>query len=57
MSHSIHRVVGFESVALYTLRVQFEAGAEQVIDFGPMFEGGDLRPRSSTRSSLNRWRA
>jgi len=29
MSHPIHRVVSFEPVALYTLRVRFDDGADQ----------------------------
>jgi predicted nucleic acid-binding protein len=43
--HEIHRVTGFEKVRAYTLRVAFEDGTEQVIDFRPVLRGelfGDL---------------
>ena len=46
MLHPIHRVVSFEAVASYTLRVLFEDGSAQVIDFRPVLEGelfGPLR--------------
>jgi hypothetical protein len=49
MSHPIHRVESFEVVAPYTLRVVFEDGAEQVIDFRPVLAGevyGPLRDPS-----------
>jgi hypothetical protein len=36
MSHPIHRVESFETVAPYTLRVRFDDGTEQVIDFHPV---------------------
>jgi hypothetical protein len=39
MSHPIHRVESFEVVAPYTLRVRFDDGAEQVIDFRPVLSG------------------
>jgi len=44
--HAIHRVGSFETVAPYTLRVRFEDGAEQTIDFLPVLAGelyGPLR--------------
>jgi hypothetical protein len=44
MSHPIHRVVSFESVAPYTLRVHFEDGTEQVVDFEPVLEGEIFAP-------------
>ena len=44
MSHPIHRVMSFEPVAAYTLRVHFEDGTEQVIDFGPVLEGEIFAP-------------
>ena len=44
MSHPIHRVVSFESVAPYTLGVHFEDGTEQVIDFEPVLEGEIFAP-------------
>ncbi len=46
MNHSIYRVVEFEIVGPYTLRVVFDDGTEQVIDFRPVLEGplyGPLR--------------
>jgi len=39
MGHPIYRVVGFEIVGPYTLRVKFDDGEEQVIDFRPVLEG------------------
>jgi hypothetical protein len=39
MSHPIYRVVEFEIVGPYTLRVAFDDGTEQVIDFRPVLEG------------------
>jgi hypothetical protein len=39
MKHAIHRVVGFQSVAPYTLRVQFDDSTEQVIDFSSVLAG------------------
>lgn len=46
MAHEIHRVTGFEKVAPFTLRVRFEDGSSQVIDFRPVLHGeifGSLR--------------
>lgn len=39
MTHEIHRVVGFRKVAPFTLRVNFEDGTSQVIDFRPILKG------------------
>ena len=39
MEHPIHRVTRVEIVGLYTLRVAFEDGIQQVIDFRPVLEG------------------
>ena len=39
MEHPIYRVVAFEIVAPYTLRVQFNDSTEQVIDFSPVLHG------------------
>lgn len=44
MTHPIYRVVGFEIVGAYTLRVEFDDGTEQVIDFRPVLEGALYRP-------------
>ena len=49
MSHPIHRVVAFEIAGPYALRVQFEDGREQIIDFAPVLVGelfGPLRDPS-----------
>ena len=46
MSHEIHKVVAFEKMAPLTLRVSFEDGTSQVIDFQPVLKGelyGPLR--------------
>ncbi len=37
--HPIYRVRSFESVAPYTLRVQFDDNTEQVINFEPILAG------------------
>jgi len=39
MDHEIHRIVSFEKVAPFTLRVHFADGISQVIDFGPVLKG------------------
>lgn len=39
MPHPIHRVVGFQIDGPYVLRVRFEDGSEQVIDFQPILAG------------------
>jgi hypothetical protein len=52
MSHPIYRVESFEVVAPYTLRVRFDDGTEQVIDFLPVLAGelyGPLRDPSAFR--------
>jgi hypothetical protein len=49
MSHEIHRVVLYEHVAPFTLRVSFDDGTAQVIDFRSVLEGeiyGSLRDLS-----------
>ena len=49
MRHLIYRVVSVEIQAPYTLRVCFDDGTEQVIDFYTILEGevfGPLRDRS-----------
>ena len=49
MSHPIYRVLTFERVAPYTLRVQFDDHTEQRIDFQPILAGeiyGPLRDPS-----------
>jgi hypothetical protein len=39
MMHPIYRVLGFEIVSDYTLRIRFDDGAEQTIDFHPILRG------------------
>jgi len=39
MSHHIYRVVGFETLAPYTLRVRFDDNTAQTIDFRPVLAG------------------
>jgi len=49
MTHSIYRIIGFEIVGPYTLRVEFDDGMKQVIDFRPVLEGvlyGSLKDES-----------
>jgi hypothetical protein len=46
MNHPIYRVLAFERVAPYTLRVKFDDGLERRIDFRPILAGelyGPLR--------------
>ena len=44
MSHSIYRVVSFEIIGPYTIRVRFDDQTEQVIDFEPILTGELYRP-------------
>lgn len=44
MKHRICRVTSFEIVGLYTLRLRFDDGAEQTIDFQPVLAGELYRP-------------
>jgi hypothetical protein len=49
MKHSIYKVKSFRIEAPFTLRVRFDDGSEQVIDFRPMLAGvlyGPLRDAS-----------
>jgi Protein of unknown function (DUF2442) len=39
VDHEIHRVVSFEKVAPFTLRVDFQDGISQIIDFRPILNG------------------
>lgn len=39
MNHEIYRVVSFEKVAPFTLKVAFDDGTSQVIDFRPVLKG------------------
>ena len=44
MSHPIYRVLAFERVAPYTLRVRFDDETERLIDFRPILAGEIYRP-------------
>lgn len=44
MSHAIHRVCRFIIEGRYTLRVGFEDGTEQLIDFEPVLAGEMFGP-------------
>jgi hypothetical protein len=44
MSHPIYRVISFEQQAPYTLRVTFDDGVAQVIDFEPVLAGDLFGP-------------
>ncbi|HKR00406.1 MAG TPA: DUF2442 domain-containing protein [Pyrinomonadaceae bacterium] len=49
MTHPIYRVRSFEIAAPYTLRIQFDDGTEQTINFRPVLAGemyGPLRELS-----------
>jgi len=39
MVHEIYRISSFQKVAPFTLRVQFNDGTSQVIDFRPVLKG------------------
>jgi hypothetical protein len=39
MEYEIHRVTSFQKIAPFTLRIQFEDGTSQTIDFRPVLEG------------------
>jgi hypothetical protein len=39
MEHPIYRVVGFKNIGSFTLRVKFDDGQEQEIDFRPVLAG------------------
>ena len=45
MSHPIYRVLAFERIAPYTLRVKFDDEAERLIDFRPILAGGSSMGR------------
>jgi hypothetical protein len=49
MVHAIHSVTGFERVAPFTLRVRFEDGTSQVIDFRPVLVGEVFGPLADAR--------
>ncbi len=47
MGHEIHRVVAFEKVAPFTLRVRFDDNTSQVINFQPVLKGELYGPLSN----------
>ena len=49
MGHSIHAVIGFERVAPFTLRVRFQDGTSQEIDFRPVLMGELFGPLAEVR--------
>jgi hypothetical protein len=44
MSHPLYDVTAFEQVGAYTLRVHFDDGTEQLVDFEPMLYGETYEP-------------
>ncbi len=44
MRHPVHRVAGFQKVGPLTLKVTFEDGTDQVIDFRPILAGEVFGP-------------
>jgi len=44
VKHGIYRVTGFEIIGPYILRVDFDDGVRQVIDFHPVLEGALYKP-------------
>ena len=46
MTHEIYRIVSFAKVAPFTLRVGFDDGTTQVIDFRPVLKGDLYGPLS-----------
>ncbi len=49
MTHAVYKVVAFEIVGPHTLRVEFDDGAAQVIEFGPMLQGELYGPLQDER--------
>ncbi len=49
MTHPIYRVVQFEIVGPYTLRIVFDDGQEQIIDFQPVLVGEVYGPLQDER--------
>lgn len=48
MPHAIHAVTAFEKVAPFTLRVHFDDGTAQTIDFRPVLAGEMFGPLSDS---------
>lgn len=49
MAHGVYKVMGVEIVRSYILRVTFDDGVEQVIDFGPVLKGALYGPLQDER--------
>jgi hypothetical protein len=49
MSHPIYRVINFEMVAPYTLRLHFDDATEQTINFQPVLAGELYAPLSDLK--------
>lgn len=49
MRHAVHAVTGFEKVAPFTLRVHFEDGTAQVVDFRPVLAGEVFGPLADAK--------
>ena len=48
MEHSNHKIIGFQKVSPFTLKIEFEDGARQVIDFKPVLRGEIYGPLSNS---------
>ena len=44
MSHGFYRVMGVEHIGDYSLRVTFDDGTEQIVDFQPVLRGALYGP-------------
>ena len=44
MEHAFYKVLHFEQLGTYTLRLTFDDGTSQVIDFEPVLRGFYFRP-------------
>ena len=49
MTHPVYKVVAFEVVGAHTLRVEFDDGTTQVIDFAPVLKGELYGPLQNER--------
>lgn len=47
--HKLYKVTNFDLVADYTLRVEFDDGTEQIINFKPVLHGEMWRPLQDLR--------
>ena len=49
MSHRLYRVLDFERLGPYQLRIEFDDGTKQAIDFRPVLEGALYGPLRDER--------